>query len=258
MNAIEIAICQCGTPFEREIEPDRIDGVLTLIMPQTHCPNCQASLRVEYERREAARRELLAQQKADELQQAQRRTLDAVTKATPPRFQTTDVSHPKFNARAWQRLKGWSPTNEHPWLGLGGETGTCKTRVSYLLASDYLQSITTSDRRPTFAFMAAYDLGPAVMRLFSNDYSDKARARAVLDLLRTADFLLLDDLGKLRLTPAIAEEVFSLLNHRHEYLLTTIWTANSQPEEIAAGLPPDMAAPFAGRLLECSKIVRLQ
>ena len=37
-----------------------------------------------------------------------------------------------------------------------------------------------------------------------------------------------------------------------------IWTANSTPEEIASCMSEDMAAPFAGRLNDSSRIVRFK
>jgi len=52
--------------------------------------------------------------------------------------------------------------------------------------------------------------------------------------------------------------MFALINHRHCHALQTIWTANSTPEQIASNLAEDMAGPFAGRLNDSSRILRLK
>ena len=67
-----------------------------------------------------------------------------------------------------------------------------------------------------------------------------------------------DDLGKGRMTPAVASEFFDVIDHRHKENMPVIWTANSTPEVIAANMTLDMAAPFAGRLNDCSRIIRFQ
>lgn len=69
---------------------------------------------------------------------------------------------------------------------------------------------------------------------------------------------MIDDIGKGKLTPAVASELHALLSHRHDHLMHTVWTSNSPPEVIAARFPielvEDMAGAFAGRLIEMSTI----
>jgi DNA replication protein DnaC len=91
-------------------------------------------------------------------------------------------------------------------------------------------------------------------RSIHDDRSPAQHARAWLDKLRDVDVLLIDDLGKGKLSPAVASEMFALVDHRHVNQLVTIWTSNSAPETIAECMTPDMAAPFAGRINESSQI----
>ena len=91
-----------------------------------------------------------------------------------------------------------------------------------------------------------------------NDMSPRDAARQKLDSIRRCDVLLLDDLGKAKNTPAVAAELFAIIDHRHAQNLPTLWTANSPPVSIVTGMSEDVAGPLAGRLIECSKIVVVQ
>ena len=183
---------------------------------------------------------------------------EQIEAATPHRFRLTDVAHPQFNARAWERIQAWKLSAEKPWLGFVGPTGVCKTRMSWLFAAEWLVRKTTARRIQTFAFVSSFEISEQVMSQFNESGSDKGDARAYLDRLRRVDVLSIDDLGKGRLTPAPAAELFALLDHRYQHNLVTLWTSNSAPEVIAAGLGDDMAAPFAGRLNDASKIFLLK
>jgi hypothetical protein len=137
-------------------------------------------------------------------------------------------------------------------------TGRCKTRIAYLFAVEEIVrlAIVREDEYealPSYEFVASYQIGDAVIAQYSNDFEIKNPAKDLLRRIRQCDVLLVDDIGKGRLSPAIASELFALIDHRHAHLMRTIWTSNSAPEEIAAGLTEDMAGPFAGRLIEMSK-----
>jgi len=105
---------------------------------------------------------------------------------------------------------------------------------------------------PSVAVTSAYTIAEAVLAQFSDS---KDSAVSFLYDLRTADILLIDDLGKQRNTPAISSELFALLDHRHAENLVTIWTANTNPEGIVNGMTEDLAGPLAGRIRECSTII---
>ncbi|MFN4805705.1 MAG: DnaA ATPase domain-containing protein, partial [Akkermansiaceae bacterium] len=96
-----------------------------------------------------------------------------------------------------------------------------------------------------------------VTAIYSEYRHKKHNANDVLNRIRHANVLLIDDLGKQRNTPAVSSELFTLLNYRHEENLTTVWTANINPEEIVSGMTSDFAAPLAGRLRECSHIINV-
>jgi len=254
----ETITCSCGDVFQWTPAADCDEWLASMSRPSS-CPEC--SHRIQVERREQERIESEAR-----ITKHVAHITAKIDAATPPIFRRTDTSHPSFNAAGWQRVRNSKPTEEKPWLGLIGETGTCKSRIAYLLARTAIERMARQSaekvhhgyRQPTFAFLAAYEITDAAARLHAADFKEKDKARDYLAELRRVDFLIVDDLGKGRLSPAIAAELFALVDHRYCHALPMIWTANSTPEAIAANLAEDMAAPFAGRLNDSSRIIRFK
>lgn len=190
-----------------------------------------------------------------------------VSHATPEAFRITDTTSERFNLAAWTAVKEWTPKAEKPWIGLLGPTGLCKTRMAFLLATKEMERLGRwkaegeIDRRlvqPTFRYVPSYEITEAAAALKSFQTADGARE--FLDEIRKVDLLLLDDLGKGSIGRdstgrAAANELFSLIDYRSVHLLFTIWTSNSKPEDIASRMDEDIAAPFAGRLYDFSRIV---
>lgn len=274
-SIIETITCPCGITFEWENEhaadPDQFWANFGR---PAECPACTAA----QEAREDAARELEGDRVAAEWVEAFRlKVIDSM----PGLFGATNIDHPKFNRQAWGKIKLWEPTEEKPWAGFTGSTGGCKSRIAYLLALAELERLAKTraprgrselygpGRAPSYIFTPSYRITETVMaqyggksgggsRGFYDDRSPAQHARAWLDDLRDVNVLLIDDLGKGKLSPAAASEMFALINHRHEYRMTTIWTANSTPEEIAGCMTDDMAAPFAGRINESSTIFKFK
>lgn len=248
--------CQCGSTFDWQPDPlietqDRLDR-----WRPEKCDPCQKIADDEAE----------ANRLAHERDQQMAATKAKITAMIPPRFQATDIGHPTFNRKAWDKIRDWRPTSEKPWLGLLGATGGGKSRIGYLLAESIAMEIAAKSRRASFIFTTSQAIKDTVMAQFTKDTgprdlwdrSSQDKARWRLESMRKCDLLLIDDLGKARPTPAVAEELFAIVNHRHDHNLPLIWSANSSPEAIASHLPEDMAAPFAGRLIELSKIYSFQ
>jgi DNA replication protein DnaC len=237
----EIKTCYtCRNTFQRRIEANH-----GFAWDFEVCDPCEAEAKEQEAGREAKERaKRIAQNKAE--------VAAAILNETPMLFRRTDITHPKFKADAWEKIAKHRMTEEFPWIGFVGMTGRCKTRMAYLYAASLIVRMTDRNKA-TFKFVASYEISDAVSRL-NCDFSEKAEARRFLDQLRNVYVLLIDDLGKGRLSPTVASELFALIDHRHSQLLPTIWTSNSSPEVIAAGLPEDMAGPFVGRINESSKI----
>lgn len=58
----------------------------------------------------------------------------------------------------------------------------------------------------------------------------------VVEAVKQAPLLVLDDLGAERATDWVAEKLFTVINHRHDYQLRTIFTSNLSPEQLALHL----------------------
>lgn len=261
MNITETIECQCGTTFEW-LSEESGEKWRPIYMPR-RCKPCEAIVEAKIEERQA-------QEAAERLASAQESIGKRLLQMTPPRYQRTDINHPAFNRNIWKRASSWKPTDDVPFLGLIGVSGTCKTRIGFMRLRDIVSGLINSreaaDGRvfiPTFYAMTSPDFAQLVGKQFMSnsgprgswDNDPKQDARQHLDRLRDCDVLFLDDMGKAKNTPSVAAELFAVIDHRHAYNLTTIWSANSTPEEIVSGMSEDMAGPLAGRLIECSEII---
>lgn len=254
MNTENIT-CECGSVFQWT--PTKEEADFAHIFRPGKCPSCYDRIEAERDAEEAIMAAERAKAREESIVRRKAELVAKVADATPALFRQTAINHPKFNAAAWVKIKDHKLTADFPFLGLVGMTGRCKSRMAFLYAATLLERI-AGEADTSFAFVASYEIGDAVARQFGSDFQEKDKARRFLDRLRTVDVLLVDDLGKGRLTPAVASEIFALIDHRHAHLGRTIWTSNSSPEAIAAGMPEDMAGPFAGRILNSSVIFTLK
>lgn len=254
-TTIEKITCSCGAVFEWKDSAFETFG-WEVFKPEM-CATCQE---IHDEARHIEYARLKAIEDAEKLAVGRRQTEDMLNSQAPARFRTTDTEHPSFNRELWERVKRWRPTADIPWLGLVGESGTCKTRIAYLLLWDIvMESIRPVEswcgafRPMSFYTATAYELSEAVRSQYTRTESGDSREH--LESMRNAGILLLDDFGKAKHTTAVSAEIFAILDHRHAENLPMIWTANSQPDALVGDMTPDMAGPLAGRLIECSTIV---
>lgn len=249
MKTIETMKCHCGETFQWE-PSDWIEtpADMDLYRP-TSCPPCQK--RQEAETAAAQKAERLR----DKIEKARKNALDKL----PCLFPATDTNHPRFNRSAWEKVRDHALTEEKPWLGLIGETGKSKTRIAALMAVEYVRQLTERWTAATwedlsFVFVTGYHLCELAGIISTGSFEQKEEARKELKQITTCDLLLIDDLGKGHITDTVAASLFAIVDYRYANVLRTIWTANSTPEDIAAKMNPDMAAPFAGRLNDHSRI----
>jgi DNA replication protein DnaC len=259
MKTTETIACQeCSSTFEWEDKYKNDSSFRGMFKPD-HCEKCAPII-------EARQAEIQRRHQEEKRHERIDGFMDAIRAKVPPLFQKTNVAHPRFNTSAWSRIKDIRPTDEKPWLGFVGETGTSKTRIAYLIALEIIREMAEPrfnteaflDRPPSVMFVSSYQITEAVMAQFSGTKESQSDARSWLDSLRAAHFLMIDDLGKGKLSPAVAAEMFAIVDHRYQHEMAMIWTANSTPEQIAANLSEDMAAPFAGRLNDSSRILRFK
>lgn len=105
------------------------------------------------------------------------------------------------------------------WLLLTGRVGCGKTHLAAAIANQSL------DRGSRVLFSTVIDL----LDHLRNAYSPSATEvyDRVLDNMREAELLVLDDLGAQQSTPWATEKLFQLLNFRYNYCMPTVITTNN-------------------------------
>lgn len=258
--------CACGTSFQTDSHPD------CQWLEKDECPTCEAARDSKIEERQRRDQEERDREKAERLEADVRGIVSRIDGDTPARFLNTDTSDKRFNSALWEQVTKWMPTSEKPWLGLVGEAGASKTRCAYLRLRQLGEEWTRKHgRTPKFAIVTGPDFKRFSLDRFSKEeIPNRSRhwdapstvpasqfASASLREIKNADILLFDELGeKIKPTPAVIEELFALIDHRHAENLVTVWTCNSSPEEFCGGWPPEFAGPIAGRIVESSTIFK--
>jgi hypothetical protein len=179
---------------------------------------------------------------------ADKRKYDAWNAICPPLYRDTDPERiaPEIllPALAWE----FGPKG----IGIVGESGIMKTRTAFLVL-----------KGQHFAGKVAHAVSVMqirghVLKSFSDDSRAKYDAQAKLEQIRNADITLIDDIGKSKMTDAVEQEIYDILEHRTNQTLPTIWTANASGPELRAMLSPDRGDPIMRRLSEFSEILPKQ
>lgn len=133
---------------------------------------------------------------------------------------------------------------EYPKDGKGvllyGPTRTGKTRTAYLLARKWFL--------PHDWTMAAYN-GGSFSRAVADEYGT-GNASGFHAMLNSLPILLLDDIFKTRMTPAVQDALYSAVEDRMASMKPTILTMNSGTEDVEAAMASDLAKPMIERLRE--------
>jgi len=87
----------------------------------------------------------------------------------------------------------------------------------------------------------------------SFDGDAKRTSSAILDFYQNVHLLVLDDFGASKPTDWIYQILYLIVNHRYEYLLPTIYTANHSLEEVALILQDDR---ITSRIERQGKVVK--
>lgn len=110
------------------------------------------------------------------------------------------------------------------WLVLYGGFGAGKTHLAAAIAHELLA------RRTQVLFQVVPDLLDHLKATFGP--SSELRYDVLFETIRTANVLILDDLGEESPTSWAEEKLFQLFNHRYNYRLPTVVTTNRLPEKI--------------------------
>jgi hypothetical protein len=223
-----VIVCQeCKAEFDHE--PLTVNG-REMFRPKF----CKACCDAQEARQTASEREARVSMRNNEWE-----------RICPPLYRETDIS--RIPAVFRTVIAGWkfNPAG----LGLVGEAGRCKTRAAFMI----LKAQHFSGRRVFAA--SANKMGSWAQSRFSDDPERKVASFRGLQDLRRADVVLIDDLGKKKMTETVEEEFFDILEHRTSHCLPVIWTANAGAKELRQMLSPDRGDPIMRRLTEFSEII---
>ena len=201
-----------------------------------------ATMKILCEDCDLRRIEMLKQEQA--LLEQQRRQ-DAFHVLCPPLYRESDPQ--RIPAAFLRECEAWevSPMG----LGFVGIAGTGKTRAAWML----LKRLHFSGVRVFGITATAF--AKACADQWHDDPQAKGMAEDTLTRCRRTKVLLLDDLGKNKMTERAELELFDLLEHRTSHELPAIWTANAGRETLKQMLSSDRGEPILRRLAEFTKVV---
>ena len=129
-------------------------------------------------------------------------------------------------------------------LVLFGSTGTGKTHLAAAIALQLL-----SNGVPV-VFKTSIDLFSDIRRTYDSEASESK----MIDTYNTTDLLIIDDLGKEKITTWSASILFAIINARYERMLPTIITTNLGYDDLANMLGDDRtrAGAIVSRIKETS------
>lgn len=180
-------------------------------------------------------------------QEADRKREDVWGAICPPLYRETDAV--RLPSQFLTAIDAWSYSPKG--LGFISPAGMGKTRAAFLLLREMF------DGRKSCIAVSSTRLAILCADQFSENRDTKAKAESQMRRLRTDDLLLLDDLGKNKMTERCEMELFDILEERTSHLLPTIWTANTDAVGLKAMLSPDRGDPILRRLCEFSEIVKI-
>lgn len=167
----------------------------------------------------------------------------------PPHFGAmTFDSYPvtEQTAETVAQIRDWVRAPIAPSLFIFGQYGCGKTGLAVCAMADRVQQ-TGCD--------AYFTTTPNLLDRIRSTYAKEAKGdeSQVLDALKRATLLVLDDLGAERVTDWVSEKLFTLINHRHDHQLATIITSNLSLAELNDRLDPRIA----WRIAEMSAVAEL-
>lgn len=184
----------------------------------------------------------LQQEQAAEEQERRQEAFNAIC---PPLYRESDPE--RIPAAFLRECEAWqyNPVG----IGLVGPAGCGKTRAAWML----LKRLHMSGLRVYGITATAF--AKACADQWHDNNQAKALAEDTLTRCRRTKVLLLDDLGKQKMTERSELELFDLLEHRSSHELPIIWTANAAKGDLRKMLSSDRGEPILRRISEFTKII---
>ena len=231
MNVIIKKCKECGKDFEtEEVYMPELNRRFVF---QSACEPCLDRLLTE---RDVQEKEAKAKKREDDF-----------WAMVPAIYKTTDET--KINSKLKRAIYEWKFGPQG--IGIKGPSGTQKTRAAVLL----LHSLHKGGK--SVFYLKATNLTKNALEAFSDDKAIKKHALESIRNATECQVLLLDDIGKGRLSPSAEESLYALLDTRTENLLPTIWTTNADSSQLHDMMSEDRGDAIMRRLVEFSTIIAL-
>ena len=164
-------------------------------------------------------------------------------KECPPLFRLTDLGRLPDKMR--KAATDWVPGGEQHSLLLHGTTGNGKTRTAWVIANRLWASHLGQGIPYVLRFRTMSKFTDDITSSFTEDRGHDA----LMEQLQTADLLVLDDLGKEKMTPRVSADLFAAIDGRANTLRPTIVTTNFNGAGLTSRFEdPEMGAAFVRRL----------
>jgi len=187
-------------------------------------------------------------QKQDAISRAEKVSIQRFQMMIPPIYHESDIL--RIPAPLVMATEMWSMNPKG--IGFIGGSGKGKTRAAVMLLKRM------HDEDHNVFFISSTDLALNSANQFADNPSTKEIAKAILHQSKFCDLLLLDDLGKNRMTDRAESELYDLLEYRTSRRLPTIWTSNSDGKQLREMFSADRGEAIIRRLgSEFSTIVKL-
>ncbi len=144
-----------------------------------------------------------------------RKGLEFATKH--PEYPVAFLNTDRARSPIYDKAEAWEPKDDKCGLILHGETGGGKSRAAWLVFNKLWMR--NFPDRSLFLQMRKFE------GLIEKGFDDRDHGK-VLDILISCPVLVLDDLGKERLTQRLESDLFAVLDERTSNLKTTIITTN--------------------------------
>lgn len=225
--------------------------------------DCEQALKYWKEKDEAKAKleaEKLELQKQNELNEKVKKLFDRSKMGA--RFKTRTFENFKVdnqNAKAFDAVKRYSDNfRKHADQGLGfmisGSYGTGKTHLAAALAIDLM------NKGIPVIFGTLITLLGKIRQTYSENWQQEDELE-ILEAYSTVDLLIIDDIGKEKVSQWSLEKLFSIVNTRYENNLPIVITTNYNIETLIDKLTinnnSDVAESLVSRLYEMCRGIRL-
>jgi DNA replication protein DnaC len=148
--------------------------------------------------------------------------------------------------KAWDYVANWGD-NQNAGRGLYfcGDVGTGKTRLAVGVMNQLIE-----DKGVPSLFVTV----PELLDNLRGAYNDPGRnLDEWMEAVKTAELLVMDDLGSEKVTSWVQERLFVIVNHRYQEERPTIFTSNIAPKD----LPTQLGERTASRIMSMCEWIAL-